>query len=180
MNDCVYYVYAYLREDGTPYYIGKGKKKRAWADHPRDNGIELRPVDLTRIKIIAHKLFEHEAYSLEKILIKQYGRKDLNTGILRNMADGGEGRTGPLVYSEEGKRIRAEKMSGDKNPSCRPEVRETKRKFMLDFWQNNPHKKKFTTDRMTTRANPNNNRVSCVVCKKETTLPILGRDHKHG
>jgi len=27
--------------------------------------------------------------------------------------------------------------------------------------------------------NPNNTRVSCVVCKKETSVPCLNRDHKH-
>lgn len=87
---CIYYVYQYLREDLTPYYIGKGKGKRAWDKKHRIN----LPTSKELIQIVAYKLSEYEAHLLEIKLIAQYGRKDLGTGILRNMSNGGEGATG--------------------------------------------------------------------------------------
>jgi hypothetical protein len=87
----IYYVYAYLREDFTPYYIGKGKDRRAYQEHKRSNGADLLPKDISRIVIIEENLSEESAFELEKTLILRYGRKDLGTGILQNMTEGGEG-----------------------------------------------------------------------------------------
>jgi hypothetical protein len=82
-----YYTYAYLREDGTPYYIGKGIGKRAWS---KRHNVHL-PTDLSRIQIMQDGLTNDEAKVLEIELIAKYGRKDLGTGILRNQTDGGDG-----------------------------------------------------------------------------------------
>lgn len=98
MEFCVnnFYVYQYLREDGTPYYIGKGKDTRAWDKH---SNIQL-PSDISRISLIRDNLDENVAHELEIKLIAEYGRKDLGTGILHNKTNGGEGTSGTLVSDE--------------------------------------------------------------------------------
>ena len=92
-----YYTYAYLREDRTPYYIGKGKGRRLYKK--RSNGVNA-PKDKSRIIFLKQNLTEEEAFSHEVYMIAVFGRKDLGTGILHNKTDGGEGISG-LVHSEE-------------------------------------------------------------------------------
>ena len=96
-----YYTYAYLRLDGTPYYIGRGCGRRAFKNHrhiavpPKERILFLKK-NLTYLESIKHEIY----------MIFILGRKDLGTGILRNLTNGGEGTKGYKVTEQTCSKIR--------------------------------------------------------------------------
>lgn len=140
-----FYTYAYLREDGTPYYIGKGGGNRIYCKHKG----EVKPSkNKSRIIFLKRNLTEEEAFKHEIYMINVFGRKDLGTGILRNKTNGGEGSSGAII-SNETRQKQSEKRRGKKQTEkhkknrsnalkgrvcCSPEaierMKQTKRKLL--------------------------------------------------
>lgn len=142
-----FYTYLWLREDGTPYYVGKGKGYRAYNN---DGHRVKKPTENSRIIV---QLFEsqEDAFFAEKFLIVLYGRMSLGTGCLANLTDGGEGVAGISQETIEKKRAARNKLWED------PEFRENfitsvrgrkysqegiegRREAQLILWQNPEYK----------------------------------------
>ena len=165
-----YYVYAYLRKsDLTPYYIGKGKGNRAWA---KDHNVRV-PNDYSRIIIVESNLTDTGACAIERRLIEWYGRKDLGTGILRNLTDGGNGTAGRIQTKA------TRKLIGEAN-SRRVWSEESKQKLR----EHNKNTKQ-TPESNAKRSRTLKGRkvpltyISCVCCKKSTSLTNFIRWHKN-
>ena len=104
----IYYTYAYLREDGTPYYVGKGCRDRAFNIYShKKNGIHV-PFDKERIIFLKTNISEEESLRHEEYMIFVLGRKDLGTGILRNRTNGGDGASGAVRSEEHKRRVRGQ------------------------------------------------------------------------
>ena len=88
-----FYVYFHLKEDtGEIFYVGKGKNKRAFSRHGRNNY-------WLKVVIVKESLTNEDACELEKQYIKEFGRSD-NGGILVNMTDGGDGVIGSIPWNK--------------------------------------------------------------------------------
>lgn len=167
-----YYVYQYIREDGTPYYIGKGTGYRAWVSHKRENGTNLLPDDKNKIQIIKENLTEKEASDLEISLISELGRKDQGTGILRNMTNGGDGAPGRIYnhVSETKQKISA----ALKGKSKKPFTEEHKAKMSESALKRGP--RDFTEEHKKNMRKPKI-RATCPHCNTESGANVIKRYH---
>jgi len=104
----MFYTYLWLREDGTPYYVGKGKDNRGFIS--RGHTVSCPPIN--RI-IVQEFKSEVDAFFAEKFLIAYYGRLDIGTGCLRNRTEGGEGTAGSRLSKEHVRKI-TETLKGNK------------------------------------------------------------------
>ena len=112
-NNKVVYIHR-KKTDSTIFYIGIGNSKRPYKKEGRSlhwkNTINKHGY---YVEIILKSLEWKEACEIEIYLIKKFGRRDLNTGSLVNMTDGGEGLQGH-IFSEEHKRRISESNKGRK------------------------------------------------------------------
>ncbi len=86
----MFYTYLHLREsDNKPFYIGKGRGRRAWSHTSRNRKWEstVQKHGL-KVEILAEWSVEQEAFEHEKFLISCF--RDMGHE-LSNMTDGGEG-----------------------------------------------------------------------------------------
>lgn len=144
-----FYVYVYLDprpgKGLQPIYVGKGTVDLDRASYHWERRCvnpflqsvldKIRAAGLVpQITIAAYMEDEDEAFAMERDLIAQYGRRDLRTGSLCNLTEGGQGTAG-LKYSEERLRKKREQCST-------PEWREMMTKIITKAWQNPEHRKR--------------------------------------
>jgi hypothetical protein len=124
-----YCVYGHYGDDGVCFYVGIGNKKRPygfsirsdfWKNYVKKHCVSGKP----EVKIWHSGLTWEQAKEHEIFWISAYGRRDLGTGCLVNLTDGGEGAVG-RIFSEETK----QKISLVKKGKTHSE--ETKQKLSL-------------------------------------------------
>jgi hypothetical protein len=119
VNPNRFYTYAYLREDRTPYYIGKGQRRRIYQRGGKPCHV---PKDKSRVIFLKQNLTEEEAFKHEIYMIAVFGRK-CDGGILLNKSVGGQGTSG-VIPSEKTRKLMSKQRKGKTHIVFTKEIRD--------------------------------------------------------
>jgi hypothetical protein len=182
-----FYVYVYLDprpgKGLQPIYVGKGTVDLDRASYHWERRCvnpflqsvldKIRAAGLVpQITIAAYMEDESEAFAMERNLIAQYGRRDLRTGSLCNLTEGGQGTAG-LKYSEERLNRLHERVSTPEWKSLmseisnrmwsNPELREKTIRSQDKFKNDPAHRAKLRAAILKSRTEEVRNRISVVM-----------------
>jgi len=162
-------------------YVGKGcggrfkiHINRATNLRFKNRLIALKLLELEPILDITYFSTEDEALSEEQRLIKLYGRRDLDTGSLYNMTDGGEGASGRILSETTKERI------GNKNRNPTPATREKQSAWIRspDLKHKITIKQQQTQDSLTDAQKVERSRKRSKECLSDKTLLRMSESAK--
>lgn len=104
-NDVIRDFYVYVHKDKAstiPFYVGKGRRRRAWSKHRSAEWQEIVAslTDGYAVEIVEENLTEREAHDLEVDLIYKHRRID-EGGTLVNKTPGGVGLAAVMMFPIE-------------------------------------------------------------------------------
>lgn len=140
-NKCIY---QHIRLDNNEiFYIGIGNSKRPYEKINRNSYWKniINKVKY-KVEILTNNLTWENAQEAEIQLIKLYGRKDLKTGNLVNMTDGGEGNNN---FSQDTKNKISNSLKGNIiSKETRNKISKNSAKFWKGKQLSEEHKKKLS------------------------------------
>lgn len=125
-----FYVYAHYKLGETiPFYIGKGRGTRAYQKTNRSifwhNVVNVYGFE---VKILYNNLNEEAAVNTEIQMIKEHGRRDVGTGCLVNLTDGGDGRRNIIVSQETRQKVSKSNTGKTRSDECKAKISESNRR----------------------------------------------------
>jgi len=125
----MFYVYLHRTLAGRVFYVGKGKKKRAWDTAKRNSMWQsISKKHGLSVEIVASGLNESDAFDKEIDLIRHYRQ----FGKLANMCDGGPGAPGYEFTPYVKKKMSLAHVGRRHTPESRQRMSEAKRG--IAFW----------------------------------------------
>lgn len=122
-------VYQHIRKDTNEiFYVGIGKKESRAYEHESRNIHWHNIVNKCEfeVEILIKDISWEEAKKEEKRLILEYGRRDLKSGTLVNMTDGGDGKINSIASKETKLKMRLAKIGIKHSEEAKRKLREAR------------------------------------------------------